>query len=189
MSDLEIPEDTLFRTARGALLFATNYSHGQTKKPFLAKMVGGGKPGRGLGGLDGAGQAGMILAAMSRLPKEQQALLIARFTTPTTPCSCRSPCCRGFRYEPDWEDAVAFLVEHIGIRGLTGTVSHYRLRRALVLRYLGQGESFVEVAKQCHVNRDTASARYKKVKEYLGDQEKRAYWELEGHLKDGGVIE
>jgi hypothetical protein len=188
MSEPDI-EGTLFRTAKGALLFASNYSHGQMKKPFLAKMVGGGRPGRGLGGLDGAGQAGMIMAALSRLPRVQQALLIARHTTAVTPCSCRSPCCKGSREEPDWAMAVEYIVEDVLKQGLTGTVSHYRLRRALVMRYLGIRHSFVDVAKQCGINRDTASERYKKIKEYLGDQEKRAYWEIEGQLKAGGVVE
>lgn len=190
MSEKEIDTDgTLFRTARGALLFATNYSHGQTKKPFLAKMVGGGKPGRGLGGLDGAGQAGMILAALTRLPRVQQALLVARFTAAVTPCACRAPCCKGFREQPEWAGAVEFLIEDVLKQGLTGTVSHYQLRRALVMRYLGIKHSFVDVAKQCGINRDTASDRYKKIKDYLGDQERRAYWAMEGQLKEGGVVE
>lgn len=188
MSDTDI-DSTLFRTARGALLFATNYAHGQTKKSGLVKMMGGGRPGRGLGGLDGAGQAGMILAALMRLPKVQQALLVARHTAAVTPCACRAPCCKGFREEPEWASAVEFLIEDILRQGLTGTVSHYRLRRALVSRYLGIRLSFVDVAKQCGINRDTASDRYKKVKDYLGDQEKRAYWEMEGQLKNAGVVE
>lgn len=186
MSEPDI-DGTLFRTARGALLFATNYAHGQTKKPFLVKMMGGGRAGRGLGGLDGAGQAGMILAALARLPKVQQALLVARYTAAVTPCSCRAPCCKGYREAPEWSAAVEFLIEDV--LQFTGTISHYRLRRALVMRFLGIRHSFVDVAKQCGINRDTASDRYKKVKEYLGDQEKKAYWAMEGYLKGAGIVE
>lgn len=190
MSEPDITtEGTLFRTARGALLFATNYVHGQTKKPFLVKMMGGGKAGRGLGGLDGAGQAGMILAALLRLPKVQQAILIARHTAATTPCSCKAPCCKGYREDPDWAEAIEYLVEDVLKQGLTGTISHYRLRRTLVTRFFGAKQFFVDLAKQCGVERHTASDYYKKVKEYLGDQEKKAYWAMEGYLKEAGVVE
>jgi hypothetical protein len=63
-SSLQRPpsDDALFHSEVGALKFALNYQHGGMKRPSMTVMMGGGagKKGRGLGGLDGAAQAGMI---------------------------------------------------------------------------------------------------------------------------------
>ena len=71
--------EAVFRSARGALMFAFNFTHGTLKKSALAGMMGASPNGRGLGGLDGAAQAGMIKAEVDHLPELHQAILIARW--------------------------------------------------------------------------------------------------------------
>lgn len=183
-------EEPLFRTEAGALLFAMNFTHGTCKKPGLATMMAGpSRPGRGLGGLDGAAQAGMIQSRLGRLTRVRQAILIARFTAQHLPCSCRQACCRGFRDNPDWQEALGVVIDYARLMGATGTISHYHLARALVSRYFGGKTSFVEVAAKCGVNRDTASKYHSRVIEVLKPEEKLARYEAEALLKEAGIVE
>lgn len=185
----------LFRTVQGALMFALNHAHGSVQKTLLARLMGGGSNGgRGLGGLDGAGQAGMILAELEQLSELHGALLIARYASPALQCACKSPCCKGYRESNLWRAAVEYLTQYVLIEGLTGTISHYRLRRAIVSRYFGMKASFVDIAKECGVNRDTASSYNAKVVERLrGTKQTKgvevlALYAIEGRLKAAGVV-
>lgn len=188
-SPLTPADQPIFKSAHSALKFAMNFSHGTLKKSFLAQAQGGGGVGRGLSGLDGAAQAGMILSEVENLPSVQRCLLIGRLTVPTVPCSCKSQCCKGYRAAPDWDQAVEYLAEYVLIQGLTGTISHLRLRRALVLRYFGVREKFIDISKACGLHRDTASQYNKAVAEHLSPVEKHAFGEIEGRLKAWGIVE
>lgn len=187
LNDAEPPP---FRTVKGALAFAYNFSHGTVKKPFLASLAAGpSRPGRGLSGLDGAGQAGLIKAEVSQLLPVRAHLLAGRYSPKKAPCPCRRPCCAGYVLNRDWAEAVEWLTEHILKAALSGTVSHFRLRRALIVRYLGEEISISRVANDCHVKRDTASEHNKRVVTYLEEEERRAEYEIQGRLEVAGVIE
>ncbi len=178
----------LFKTPRGALLFAFNFAHGSVKKGFLASLVGGARPGRGLGGLDGAAQAGLIKAEILKLGDVPSNVITARFCPPKTPCTCRAPCCVGYRLNRDWATAIDWLSKHIHVAAQLGTISHYHLRRALVARYFGQEVSFKAIAAKCGVNRDTASDQNRKAVAYLSEQEDRAMAGAAGALEAAGVV-
>lgn len=182
-------DEAVFRSARGALLFAFNFTHGTLKKSALAEMMGASGGGRGLGGLDGAAQAGMIRAEVDQLPELQRAVLAGRYAPPVVPCPCRRPCCRGEVEGQEWGASVSWITERILHEGLAGTISHYRLRRALVMRYFGRKLSLVSVADQCRVHRNTASDRNSKVVEYLRKEEKLAEYAIDGRLKQVGIVE
>lgn len=190
-SDVKMPvAEPIFRSVHGALKFALNYTHGSLKQSSLAQMMcdrGGG--GRGLGGLDGAAQAGMIRAELERLAPLRKQLLTARHVSPTEPCSCRAPCCRGWRENSEWKQAVDYLTEYVLVAGLSGMVSHFRLRRLLVCRYFGAGQTFTSIAATCGVDRDTASGYNKRIFEAFRDEERKALYEIEGQLKHAGIIE
>jgi hypothetical protein len=182
-------ELALFTTIHGALRFAFNFSYGTaTKTSGINAMMGGAKPkGRGLGGLDGAAQAGMIRSEVAALPKHQADIVVARYVARELPCACRFPCCRGYRENREWADAIDDLTKNV-IR-VCPTVSHHRLRRGLVMRHFGVKVSFTELANACNVNRDTASAHNEKIAAYLKTEEKAAIWMVEGVLKAKGMIE
>jgi hypothetical protein len=180
--------EPLFASAHAALTFAFNFSHGTLKKSFLARAVGTQHADRGLGGLDGAAQAGMILVELTQLTTLRQRLLTARYAPQSAPCSCRASCCRGYRESADWRAAVDYLTEYALVAGLTGTFSHFRLRRALVMRYFGVKESFVEMAKACGVDRHTASDYNKRVFEHFKAEERPGFHELDGRLKASGIV-
>lgn len=202
MSETEASEEQLrreniplFHATRGALMFAFNHHPlVKTLRPPQEgdKEANKRRSEREWDGLDAdspqAGQAGMIWQEVTKLGPVKEALLVARFTTPTLPCACRAPCCRGFKRNAEWENAVRGLTEYALAAGLTGTISHYRLRYALVCRYFGDKRSFREVADQCGVDRDTASDYYKKISKAFHDEENAAFHEIDGTLKALGIV-
>jgi hypothetical protein len=184
-----LTEDPIFNTQTGALKFAFNFAHGGVKTWTIGSLAGGNKAGRGLAGLDGAGQAGLIRSALGRLAPIRLHILTARYVIPSTSCACGEPCCRGYRENPEWTEAIKEIGEFVLKQGATGTVSHYRLRRALVMRYFGSKESYATIAAQCGINRDTASDYQNKVTTLLKAEEKLARYEAEAVLKDAGVVD
>ena len=67
--------------------------------------------------------------------------------------------------------------------------SHFRLRRALALRYFTGKPNFTKIAEDCRVNRDTASQYNKKSTELLKAEERFAKYQAEGIMKEAGVVE
>lgn len=181
--------DPIFVHELGAVKFALNFRHGTLQKNVLAQFMGSSGRGRGLAGLDGAGQAAMIRNELERLEPLHRNMLIARHAVPSIPCDCLRACCRGWTDNPEWADAVAYLAEEILVRMLTGSISHFRLRRAMVRRFFGHKASFAAIADECKVHRNTASLYYKKVSEFFKVEDRLAKWAIEGYLKDAGVIE
>jgi len=180
--------EPVFRSTHAALMFALNFTHGTLKRSTLAAMMSSAGNGRGLGGLDGAAQAGMIRAELEKLAKLRRTILVARYVVATIPCDCGRSCCSKIRENAEWSEAVNCLSEYVLHEGLTGSVSHYRLRRALVMRYFGQRQFLVSIAEQCGVNRDTASAYNQKITERFRQEERLANYEIEGLLKAIGVM-
>lgn len=182
------PPDPVFPSAHAALKFAMNFTHGSLKKTFLAKAMGTPYGSGGLAGLDGAAQAGMIKSRVALLPTPHRQLIVGKFTLPLSPCACKAPCCGGSRENNAWAHAVNELTEYVLAQGLTGTISHYRLRRALVMRFLGCRESFISIAQACGIHRTTASEYNKAVAEHFKPLERIAFYDIEGQLKHAGVV-
>lgn len=179
------PADPVFASAHAALKFALNFSHGTLKKGFMAQSPGSG---RGLAGLDGAAQAGMILAELGEMTELYGQVIVARFAVPVRRCICERACCRGIREAEAWGEAIDFVSEYALAAGLTGQISHFRLRRSLVKRYFGVKESFIDMAKACGVHRTTASEYNRAVFDHLKFVERRAFIEVEDRLRRGGVV-
>lgn len=198
-------DDALFKSVNHALAFAMNFTHGTIKRSGVVKMMGGGGTGRGLAGLDGAAQAGMIKQALEALPSVYAHVLIARFAPQSEPCTCKRWCCRGWRETQEWHGSIDWLTEHIFEIGLTGNIAHIKFRRSVVARYFGSKISFLEIARECGVDRDTASALNAKIVDYFrgpkwlkkgGTEEGtrqgvewRARTEFEAKLDQAGMLE
>ena len=184
-------EPALFGSTNAALSFAFNFKHGQLKPSSLATMMVGPKPtGRGLGGLDGAAQAGMIRAEIDALsPRIRGQILVARFAVRALPCDCKRACCSGFRANAEWLQAIADIAEIVRSEALAGTVVNFLLRHSVVRRYFGVKQSLVDIAAVTGVDRSTASAHAGKVIGYLKEQEQRARYDIEGRLKAAGIVE
>ena len=80
-------DEILFNSAHGALVFAFNFSGQAYDRPMMNRLatpsVGTGK---GLVGLDGAGQSGFIRAEVKAMGKLSEAIIIARIAPRSTPC-------------------------------------------------------------------------------------------------------
>ena len=172
MSSMAELETHLFTSAHAALVFAFNLSGQCYDRPMMNRMADGQKrEGKGLSGLDGAGQAGMIRAEVSALGPLAEAILTARIAPRTTPCHCRSSCCSGYKANAEWTNAIAFLADHVRKTALFGCTSHGLLRREYVRRYFSSKESKVsldKIAEKYSVDRHTVSAHASKVAAMLG---------------------
>ena len=160
-------QEMLFRTPQDALVFAFNYTMQQAGRPLMDRLASPGtRPGKGLSGNDGAAQAGMIRRELEALSEIEVAVLVARFAPRSNPCSCKNPCCSGYKPNPEWTDAVRVL-EQAAVALFAGHVSHYRLRRRLVEKSIGVKVELKALAKECGVAEKTVSAHWKIIKEWM----------------------
>ena len=138
---------------------------------------------KGLSGLDGAGQAGIILAAIWRLPVYQRDAIIARYSIRMTPC-CE---CGTHTFTEDYKVAIGSLVEFAMI-GLTAKAD-IRLRRDLVMGHFGKKPQHVKLAKQYHMNRETVSNYAGQIQKALRGLEYAGQDTLHDYFCEMGVIE
>lgn len=162
-------EGALFRSAHAALVFALNYSMQQYDRPLMNRVAGGPtkEEGKGLSGLDGAAQAGMIRAELARLLPLHQAMLVASIAPQQVPCECRAACCGGWKTNPEWSDAISELTTVAAAAALSGCVSNGRLRSALIQRLLGAKATLADLAARHDVDEKTAGAHSAKLKRWL----------------------
>lgn len=165
-------ENTLFQNAHGALTFAFNFSGQAYDRPMMNRLaspaIGSGK---GLVGLDGAAQAGMIRAEVKAMGKLAEAILIARVAPRTKPCGCRSSCCSGHKPNKEWTDAVAYLADYVRTAVYAGCVVNGLMRREYLVRYFTKKDertSLEALAEKYEIARNTVSAHNAKVATWLG---------------------
>lgn len=99
--------EPIFKSAHDALVFAFNYSGQAFARTTIVPVA---SKGIGLGGLDGAAQAGIIRAEVKKLGQLQEALLTARYAPIWLPCDCGHPCCKGKVKNAEWEAAIPWIV-------------------------------------------------------------------------------
>jgi len=161
----------LFESAHAALVFAFNFSAGP-ERSLMNKLAAPAKSkGRGLAGLDGAAQAGMVRAEVAALGRVSEAILVARFAPRSVPCDCRAACCIGYRPNREWVDAISYLADHVRTTALAGCTANGILRREYVVRYFTARDARVsidELAERHDVARNTVSAHVGKVAALLG---------------------
>lgn len=162
-----VADEALFGSAHAALVFAFNFSGQQYDKSQMARLAATpGRAGKGLGGLDGAAQAGMIRAELAHLPEPLASILIARVAPHFSPCECRHACCSGQKPNQEWVGAILVLTER-ALSELSGHLSHYMLRRGIIEKYFGTKHNLIDLADECGVHRDTASAHNAKLMRWL----------------------
>lgn len=184
--------EPLFSSAYSALVFAFNVSRQCYDRPFMNKVaspaIGSGK---GLAGLDGAAQAGMIRAEVKALGELAEAFLIARIAPRSEPCSCRSACCGGSRTNSEWFDAISALSEYARNAALAGTTANGMLRQAYVARYFAMKDQRVSLellAEKHDLNRQTIGTHYSKLSKVFKEVESLAQNAIEDRLREIGVV-
>lgn len=163
--------ESLFTSAHSALVFAYNFSGQSYDRPMMNRLAASSPgTGKGLVGLDGAGQAGMIRAEVKAMGKLAEAILIARIAPHSTPCQCRSSCCSGHRPNKEWTDSIATLSDHVRNTALAGCIANGLMRREYVVRYFSKKEeriSLEALAEKYEIDRHTVSAHAGKVMGYF----------------------
>ena len=159
--------------------------------------------GKGLVGVDGAGQSGMVRRGLDDISDLHKAILIAQFGVPHISCGCGSPCCSRRRPNAEWNAALHYLAEYTASL-FAGTLSNYRFRRALLERYFGARKdangkkvSVERLSEEFGVHRQTA-AKYserlalflrgkKGVNGEVGEQA-RAMQQIDDLLRQRGLV-
>ena len=182
--------EPLFASTHAALVFAFNFSHQAYDRPVMNRMADGPKRSRkGLVGLDGAGQAGMIRAAVDALGREEAMVITARFAPRRDRCECRKSCCSGWKAGREWVGATDWLTQYVLSMALSGCVSHYRLRNGIVRRVFGDEVKLGAIAEQAEVNRDTVADHAKRITKHLSGIENRAMKAIDERLFKNGIVE
>lgn len=175
-------DEAVFDSMGSALRFAFGFNLQQYGESPLAKMQQRGRlgSGKGLIGMDGAGQAGMVLAQIDRLSKTERAAIVARFSPRSAPC----PCCGGEKPVSIWQGAI----EHLASCCILPGVSKFRCRRDLVARYFGVKVRFDELAERYEMSRNTVGAQYRRMAQQLFDIEARAQTFADEALRSNGMV-
>jgi hypothetical protein len=173
--------EAVFDSTRSAVVFAFNFSMQQYGESLLAKMqrsrAGSGK---GLVGLDGAGQAGMVLAQIERLSPTERAAIVARFSPRCEPC----PCCGGEKPIAVWREAI----EHLASVCIPVGVSNIRCRRDLVAKHFGVKVRFEDLAERYAMSRNTVGEHYRLLTRRLADIESQAQTFADEALRSHGMV-
>lgn len=166
-------EEPLFRSAHDALKFAFMFSGQQYPVTAMAKLMRGiVGSGKGLVGLDGALQAGLICLMIKELNPQQADCLTARYA---------------LKEDRRFMEAVNRLaaLPSIAPAGLSNRIE----RQALVARYFGQKVSVVEIAEKISVHRNTVTQHQRAIRDKLRAEEDRAYGEITDLMAERGVIQ
>ena len=176
--------DALFKSSHAALIFAFNYAGQQSPKTPLTTLlrISGNlrRNGKGLGGLDGAAQAGMILRALNSLAAVQRQVLIVRYGDFRHTCLC----CGQPAPSADWREAVDSLSHCNELEGIPRIVRHAAIERAICRR---QWDS-KRLSQEYGLSDRTLRDQVKRLKERLSRIENAGLTELDGWLRDGGVV-
>lgn len=173
--------EPMFSSTHNALTFAFNFSSEQYPESTLAKLLKRGiGSGRGLVALDGAGQAGMVLAAVGRLDPVGKGAVVARFAPRFEPCRC----CGGDRAAEEWSGAI----ETLSAWAVPAGLSHMRLRRLIVAKFFGVSLEFKAAGEQFGVDRKKLSEHYAVIAAKLKKVEARANADLDDELRQRGVV-
>jgi hypothetical protein len=197
-------ELALFPSAHAALTYAFRFSGGAYDRPMMNRMADAPHAeGRGLVGLDGAAQAGMVRQEIASLGPLKEALLLVRFGPPALPCACKSSCCSGSKFSQEWNQAISLISEHIRKTALAGCTTNNLLRREYVLMQYApkdQRPTVQDLANRHGIDRHTVGAHAGKVATYLGGSrskkgrklppglEESAMHDIEAKLRNVGLI-
>ena len=183
----------MFENTEQALVFAYNYT-GQNC--ITARLSPEPLPttGKGLGGLNGAAQAGMTRREVSSAGKLIESLITAKYAPMWLPCSCGHACCSGKIENKEWAEAIPYIVLDVCKNALRGAD-----RGAVVwcvkAYYSGSILPVRQIASMASVSEKTITRNFPKIIHYLrGTKTKEgmdavAYRTVDRILTDKGIVE
>jgi hypothetical protein len=146
---------TLFENSHDALVFAFNFSSQQYGVSEMARLAGPmASSGKGLIGMDGAAQAGMIMREVDAVGKENplhKACIVAIYSPKFKEC----PCCKSDRMPiQNYQEAVATLREK-SADWISG-ISKRNMREAIIRAHYERGVSLKKEAERLKVPTSSA---------------------------------
>lgn len=174
----------LFASTFEALIFAFNYADQQYARSPMAQLYRTPGSGRGLVGVDGAGEAGMIMAEVMRLDPLERDALCVRFTRVRSECHC----CGNETDKPQVREALGRLEQYAA--NSTANTSSLSLIRALVRDHYGLSPIGTArlAAEQHQVHRNTVTNHSGNVKRALRMLERRAERKIDRLLTLSGKV-
>ncbi|MDR6384950.1 DNA-binding protein [Paraburkholderia caribensis] len=184
----------VFDSTEAALRFALRFVSQQHSSSELAGLRGPSRIGKGLSGVDGAAQAGMIRAELDKLTPLQRALIVGRYALPDMVCTCGRACCCGRMPNPEWSEAISLLA-----RAMTplfaGRSTYFRLRQRLIGNaLLGARMTDSSLALGYGVHRQTVAEHAAKIetallgtRHQIGELD-RAYAHIDALLRDVAIV-
>lgn len=178
---MEYQDTPLFKSSHAALIFAFHYAGQQSPKTPMGKMLGGASlgNGKGLSGLDGAAQAGMILSEFDKLDKHQRLVLLIRFGDVRHTCTC----CGQLAPSDEWLEAVDALSWAIGLEGYPRIVRHAMIERAVCRKKWDAKR----VSEDHGIALRTLHRQIRDIKERIGKLETKGLNQLYDMLAEQGV--
>tara|TARA_R110002051_G_scaffold163921_4_gene235137 strand:+ start:250 stop:819 length:570 start_codon:yes stop_codon:yes gene_type:complete len=176
--------EALFVSTREALVFAFNYADQQYAKSPMGSLYAVPGSGRGLTGVYGAGEAGMIMAEVMRLKPLEGDALCVRYTGVRSQCNC----CGHEVDTSQVRDAIGRLIHYAAHQSAnTGNLS---LVRAIVRDYFGLERVGTAklMAEQQDVHRNTVSNHSGKIKRALRMLERQAEKNIDRLLQGSGKV-
>lgn len=184
-SVMDTPDtEALFVSTHEALVFAFNYADQQYAKSPMGSLYAVPGTGRGLTGVYGAGEAGMIMAEVMRLQPLERDALCVRFTAVRTECHC----CGHELDTRQVRDAIGRLIHYAAQQdGSTGNLS---LVRAIVRDYFGLEKVGTAklMAEQQDVHRNTVGNYSGAIKRALRTLERRSERNIDKALQLAGKV-
>ncbi|WP_430228018.1 hypothetical protein [Paraburkholderia tropica] len=179
----------IFNSAQEAIMFACNFSSQQYAMSPMAKLLQGPSrgSGRGLVGLDGAGQAGMVFAELQRIDYWQLAALVTGKLSRSERCDCRRACCRGWKLNPLFEEAVSQLADYVALT-LTPVPPVKEFRVAVIMKYYGEKTDALEVAKNLGIKKSAAERHITAIRKCITDLNKDGLTAFSKRLDEIGML-
>jgi hypothetical protein len=199
VSAVLLDEETRFRSSSAALRFYCDATPANYEMSTLADFVGPARPfGRGLGGLEGAGERGMIGSNLDTLPQLWRRILRARYTKPEIPCYCLRPCCAEFRINPAWALEVVWIGATVmvdlapkderSVLRQKPTLREDIVSRYFGRRYHGRKLSNKEMANRSKVSERSVSTFTHEISSMLRKEEKRAEEAIDDRLRTAKLV-
>lgn len=174
------PAEPIFESVHQALLFAYTFSACQYAQSAVAErqILALGRQryeqirhiSRGLGGLDGAAQAGMVKRQVDQLPAQQRFAIEARFAVLDHKLR---------------RQAMRALV--LGVRQTKHPIE-LRFTAHLVQQHFGASVNLRALARQLRLGEATAYRRAKQIREHLDRLDEQAFVRLDEQLKTTQIV-
>lgn len=176
--------EALFTSTREALVFAFNYADQQYARSPMGSLYAVPGSGRGLTGVYGAGEAGMIMAEVMRLAELERAALCVRYTAVRSQCHC----CGHEIDTSQVRDALGMLLNYASKE--SGSNENLSLVRAIVRDYFGLERvgSVKLMAEQQDVHRNTVGNYSGRIKRVLRMLERQAERNIDKRLQLAGKV-